>query len=103
MKIQKEARESKLLELEVYRVLLSDDEITSYIDTLFGSLKHIETVTTSIKDRLLNEYIKTVVADEMIRRDLLERGKIIKVLITTNVSTVDMMITLHDKIDEVFY
>lgn len=103
MKIQKEARESKLLELEVYRALLSDDEITSYIDTLFGNLKHIETVTTSIKDRLLNEYIKTVVADEMIRRDLLERGKIIKVLITTNVSTVDMMITLHDKIDEVFY
>ena len=87
----------------LYNVLIDEIEIDHIYRTLFGEMEHLEKVSSTIKDSLLNEYIKTYVANDFIKKFPLERSVIYKLSVKSKMIDMEIMLSLHDKLDEIFY
>lgn len=89
--------------VSAFNVIIKEDEVRGLYDKLFEGLSHIENVSNAIKDRMFNDYLKTVVVNEFLKHRELDRGKIYKLSIHSKLVHLDMMVSLHDKINEIFY
>ena len=95
--------DTKHNKVPIYNVLIDETEMNHIYRTLFGELDHLEKVSPTIKDGLLNEYIKSYVANEFIKKFPLERSIVYKLSVKSKMVDMDIMISLHDKLDEIFY
>ena len=89
--------------VDLYTIIIDDVELNWIYNKLFGELENMSNVSITIKDTLLISYIKTYVANTFMEKVTLERGKIYKISIKAKEIDIDMMISLHDKLNEVFY
>ena len=89
--------------VDLYTMIIDDVELNWIYNKLFGDLDNVTKVSNTIKDNLLTTYIKTYVANTFMEKVTLERGKTYKISIKAKEVDIDMMISLHDKLDEVFY
>jgi hypothetical protein len=92
------------LKLESYTVAINEETSSKLYNHLFGTIDIVANTNSAIIDDMLNSYIKTVVADEFSKQIKLVKGNIYKISIVTHIgNTIEMMLSLHDKLNEVFY
>lgn len=104
MKISKSGQnDKKQHNVIIYNVLIDDVESEILFLKLFGDMVNIDKVTTTVKDNIFNTYLKTYVANEFLSKIEIERSIIYKLEIRGKEIEVDMMLSLHDKLDEIFY
>lgn len=96
-------RDEKSLNVEVYDVILNRAKMESIIDKLFVDIDSKRMMIDSIKDRILEDYIKLLVVDEANKKNLLTKGGIVKINIITDAATIICMASLHEKLDKIFF
>lgn len=96
--------DKKSLKLESYNVSVNEIETANIYSKLFDGLEITPKVNNAIIDDILNNYIKTIVANEFIKQITITKGMIYKITIVTHLgNTIEMMLSLHDKLNEIFY
>ena len=104
MKISKSGQhDSKHHNVLIYNVLVGDIEVDLLFAKLFGEMESISKVSSTIKDTVFNTYLKTHVANEFLSKTEIERSVIYKLCIKGKEIDIEMMLSLHDKLDEIFY
>ena len=89
--------------ISAYNVIIDEDEINSLYKKLFDGLDMIGNVSIVIKDRMFNDYLKTCIVDKFIKYKEIERGVVYKMSVHSSMVKFNMMISLHDKLDDIFY
>lgn len=96
--------DKKSLKLESYTVAVNEADSAKIYNLLFGTVEIASKANSSIIDDILNNYIKTIVADEFIKQVKITKGNIYKITIVTHLGgNIEMMLSLHDKLNEIFY
>lgn len=96
--------DNKSLKLKSYNAIISEEEIEEIADKLFGAVEHSSKINSSIIDDILVKYIKTIVANTFIKQIKPVKGDIYKITVVANSKySIDMMLTLHEKLNEYFY
>jgi hypothetical protein len=104
MKIIKSgAVDNKHHKVILYNAIIDEEEMTTIFDRLFKPLSAMDKVANTIKDSILQDYIKTCVANEFLTRVEIDRSQIYKITVNSKLLDFDMMLSLHDKLDEVYY
>lgn len=96
-------KDLKSLNVETFKVIVTKPMMEEYIDTLFSGVDAKGVIVDSIKDRMLEEYLKMKVVDTANTKGYLTRDKIVKFSIITDVSSIECMATLHGKLNRIFY
>ncbi len=86
-----------------YTVSIEPDELDEIYAKLFGGLNNISNVSNTIKDKLLEDYIKTYVVNSFVGKVELERSVIYKLEVYAKNLDMTIMVSLHDKLDQIFY
>ncbi len=96
--------DKKSLNLESYTVSVNEELSSKIYNHLFNTIDIIPKTNNAIIDDILNNYIKTVVADEFIKQIKITKGNIYKITIVTHLGgNIEMMLSMHDKLNEIFY
>lgn len=96
--------DNKSLKLESYTVAINEVEVSKIYHHLFNTIDIVNKANTVIIDDILNNYIKTLVADAFIKQIKITKGNIYKITVVTHLGgTIEMMLSLHDKLNEIFY
>lgn len=104
MKIVKSgAVDNKHHKVLLYTAIIDEEEMNAIFSRLFEPLPKMGGVANTIKDSLLQDYIKSCVANEFLNRVELERSQIYKITVNSKLLDFDMMLSLHDKLNEVYY
>lgn len=96
--------DKKSLNLESYTVAINEELSAKLYNHLFGTIDIVSNTNSGIIDDILNSYIKTIVANEFNKQIKITKGNIYKITIVTHIgNTIEMMLSLHDKLNEIFY
>ena len=96
--------DKKSLNLESYTVAVNESISNKIYKHLFDTMDIVPKTNSAIIDDILNNYIKSVVADEFIKQIKITKGNIYKNTIVTHLGgNIEMMLSMHDKLNEIFY
>ena len=94
----------KSLNLESYTVSINESMTNKIYNHLFDTMTIVPKTNSAIIDDILNNYIKTVVADEFTKQIKITKGNIYKISVVTHIGgNIEMMLSMHDKLNEIFY
>lgn len=92
------------LKLESYTVVVNEAESSKIYHHLFGNIEIASKTNSAIIDDILNNYIKTIVANEFVKQIKITKGNIYKITVVTHLGgNIEMMLSMHDKLNEIFY
>lgn len=96
--------DNKSLKLETYMVVVDEKNTKEIYDKLFKEIDICQYTQHAIIDNILESYIKMYVVNDFVKFKKIIEGDIYKINIITHLgTTIDIMLTKHDKLKELIF